>query len=86
MSGKYTPGPWHGEKASSVSRCLYVYSGAEPIAHVYNDRDTALIAAAPDLLESLESLVFRFGSNVDSYGDISKAIAAIAKAKGESHE
>jgi len=85
---KHTPGPWHyglkSEKTWNVG--VYAPDGSE-VAHIAvrsafvshrRDADARLIAAAPDLLESLK----------DAYPHITddvlraRAGAAIAKAEG----
>ena len=92
---KYTPGPWEfdgeyvwaqsirGYVASPATddmtsgQCVPKNSAADAI-----EANGFLIAAAPELLESLEYLVDRF----DSHGNnpyLDEARAAIAKAKGE---
>ncbi|OMG89748.1 hypothetical protein [Achromobacter xylosoxidans] len=103
MTTKHTPGPWrigkcHGAVVADVpvnagldNDHAAVYGGhliAESIA-VCN---RPLIAAAPDLLEALDTVVFWYGKRgpddnllpIDRQeDDIAKAMRAIAKANGE---
>lgn len=87
---KHTPGPW------GLSRSVQVWVMAGPI-HVatipraydgdWSPANADLIAAAPDLLESLEELVALIHRQHDFNDDgdgkaIDRAEAAIAKAKG----
>lgn len=100
---KHTPGPWSVNPPffkNWDSRCIYgVTEYVACVGGVENCRETIdanarLIAAAPELLEALEFLVFAFEScdetgYVDGHGFIDtedlkeKARQAIAKAKGE---
>jgi hypothetical protein len=100
MSGKHTPGPWTvlhlTDRQIKVDSCLFIrgptnVSIAAMIIGGFTARaDGNLIAAAPDLLSALESMLVGFESN---YTDGTKAKAtliraaraAIARAKGESH-
>lgn len=96
MSVKHTPGPWKAEgiakvqNSSSLDYPITDQRGA-CIAHViFNEdggdnrekchADARLIAAAPDLLESLERVVAIADRNTVEFN---AAKAAIAKAKGE---
>ena len=90
---KHTPGPWVRVANSVKSRtadCVVVRLPAQtdrvgdesPEQIERWDADARLIAAAPDLLEALESLL----AQVEQYGhkpECGAARAAIAKAKGE---
>ena len=82
MGIKHTPAPWH------VANGVQVRSEKDQLARVWMMRagegkaNARLIAAAPELLEALESALTIL---IDSVGDFDydKARAAIAKAKGE---
>ena len=88
---KHTPGPWDWrgqmlwEKLADDVRGDVVGE-----AHIANDYDRCLIAAAPDLLEALEDMLaqadfaaeVRGGEGHMKYA-MRKARAAIAKAKGK---
>ena len=96
----HTPGPWHYEytrightvrKSPLAMRAIAVINESEN-----PDADARLIAAAPDLLEALQSLLSEYVAGADS-GDwgnwnaddqlqVIQARSAIAKATGESHE
>lgn len=93
-----TPGPWKAEKGCRKED-EYWYSvsvnGEHQIARVYNRTmtdahdDARLIAAAPELLESLEAMLntqqigYGHGNVTDAWVDVAvKARAAITKARG----
>lgn len=90
----HTPGPWKANFA--ISGSVYIFGGDRNFVCVFNEwRDEAnqeanarLIAAAPDLLEVLEKLLFmcQRQENFNDDGDgcmFERASAAIAKARGE---
>ena len=93
---KHTPGPW---KANFViSGAAYIFGGDRNFARVFNEwQDEAnreanarLIAAAPELLEALESIAEFWNRDQNEkamigacWHAIETAEAAIAKAKGE---
>ena len=112
QTAKHTPGPWEVQEGAECcfhrgnrySITLPIDRGiTETIAEVWpgsDERDKAdalLIAAAPDLLEALETITLYLAEAhaedkaVDHYGDetcsycegIKAAEAAIAKAKGK---
>ena len=88
---KHTPGPWivdalrYGYDISAPeARCLITTSSDPKMVWgaIGREADARLIAAAPELLEALESLL----AQVEQYGhkpECDAARAAIAKAKGE---
>lgn len=98
---KHTPGPWEIEEESGGhSITNRSFTGDEwCIAEVYGKTDTSiananLIAAAPDLLDALESVTkMAIKGDQYSYDDwgqdyvedprVTKAKAVIAKARGE---
>ena len=94
---KHTPGPWVVEHWSPIGKhspkMPHIYSGGFLVAEVENEfaddegvANAQLIAAAPDLLEALEHLVYECeeGCNLTIFNVIDKeAKPAIAKAKGE---
>ena len=95
MTYKWTAGPWDWIGANNK---ITVYAvGGDSITRVHvNGMDEAdilraeanahLIAAAPDLVEALEALVTRTEPYTIEQGYdywIDKAIAALAKARGE---
>jgi hypothetical protein len=97
---KHTPGPWHVEACPEhggkhplhdnryvcASNGDYVCAMRDTSSQFY---DARLIAAAPDMLAALERVVADAGGSTTIY-QIRRALtlahAAIAHAKGESHE
>lgn len=98
---QHTPGPWLFEDISSATEndgMGYIYglrSTSDPIAHTgdavftpkENRANAHLIAAAPDLLEALQSMMGFYGMD-ERRGEVSGVIfdearAALAKAKGQ---
>jgi len=90
---KHTPGPWSASPSPTSDGLYHVYKAdgnfltLEDAEHEANAR---LIAAAPDLLEALESLYHTANSigedtcdPVAFAGALEDARAAIRKAKGE---
>ena len=89
---KHTPGPWvvyefvDGYDIRAPESECYVVTASDPEAvwgAVGREEDACLIAAAPELLEALESLVQRVGGDEWFAEWAGMARAAIAKAKGE---
>lgn len=89
MSG-YTKGPWRLNARPETAWCgedkVSIEAGPMFIATVDHCRaqmdNARLIAAAPDLLEALESCI-EHGSMTGAEWVVDKARAAIAKARGE---
>jgi len=87
---KWTPGPWIFSGLSSTG-IGYVNARLQTIAQAWDfpeaEANARLIAAAPDLLEALESAMRWIGSLTDWEGagdpDVDKWREALAKAKGE---
>lgn len=81
MNKKHTPGPWH------VANGVQIRSARDQIAKVWSMRNgegnanARLIAAAPELLASLQVLVENGGIGPESMFD--DAREAIFKATGE---
>jgi hypothetical protein len=98
---KHTPAPWFvdkdhivrvGRPGSGFLMPVKIATGWKEDAWFGDDSDEEsranahLIAAAPELLEALESVVSQLEGHVLHNGDVSAintAYAAIAKAKGE---
>lgn len=99
-NAQHTLGPWQYQPtAGNHDFLIYSESDGRDIALVRdsNEANARLIAAAPELLNALETLMLRWGDYIamgdtpgenpkyitqaKEYGD--KARAAIAKAKGE---
>ena len=93
---KHTPGPWTFAPLSTASRFratqqeerFGIYADTAPEGHrmpaeAQGEANARLIAAAPDLLEALEALVFDFDSHSTADESISRARAALKKARGE---
>jgi len=87
---KHTPGPWktrYGTIYSTVKKGNGSDTYSKPVE--IRGSNAALIAAAPEMLEALESLLASsdsFGNTLDreAHGEaMSKSYRAIAKAKGE---
>lgn len=90
---KHTPGPWHWDsdpiKCDPLGRSRYRVTtiGKTITQHYYSsddprcEADTKLIAAAPDLLASLQAMVDRYCDDESLDSPIDEAArAAIAKA------
>ena len=91
---KHTPGPWRvvdswndymveGQNGEEI-----IWQDGPHNTPTINKANARLIAAAPDLLEALESMLqsFLITQSLDDYpidAPCNKARAAIAKAKGE---
>lgn len=90
MKHSHTPGPWtidegmHLHIRGNLSNRKHM-AHEETVARVFHSDDAQLIAAAPDLLESLESIIGDFlgGSDVLTVERINQAVLAINKARGE---
>ena len=88
---KHTPGPWEWNKYGALlheDEIVLGIDGGCRRCDYPNEADVHLIAAAPDLLEALESMLqsFLITQSLDDYpidAPCNKARAAIAKAKGE---
>lgn len=94
---KYSPGPWKSHPIEKRQGLPYVPVSAETlIARVYSkhfgdDAQAAangrLIAAAPELFEALDSILWAEDKQPDHRPDaIRLARAAIAKATGSNHD
>ena len=84
METKHTPGPWaiDGEGTNAMVRGadLTIVAVRHRLTGPTHEANARLIAAAPELLEALESILSDACDN-GAYWD--KARAAIAKARGE---
>lgn len=83
---KHTPGPWVSKDTDfgTFVYCERDYLITGPLNERSDGDNARLIAAAPDLLESLTLLVAGIENSVsDTYIPLVKASAAIAKATGE---
>jgi hypothetical protein len=99
METKHTPGPWqvsgvrqrggdwygHPVGPDGFNIALVAYSDRKPGEHVTSLADARLIAAAPDLLEALQTITDcaeagSLGVGMDLW--VKHARAAIAKAEG----
>jgi hypothetical protein len=83
---KHTPGPWVVKKlrARYARFCAINTVDGSPVGESYEEKNARLIAAAPELLETLENLLKVHegeGGTQHHAGDMARA--AIAKAKGE---
>lgn len=98
MSAGHTPGPWRLVPRTAPKGTLmiaaYLQNGATPLvccleysrnSHIrYEEaeKNSALVSAAPELLEALKDLKRQYAEHPDAFWDWSKARAAIAKATG----
>lgn len=81
---KHTPGPWYWDSEGLGSKDVLVFGKGYPF-EMTSKANKQLIAAAPDLLESLQDLLIRVADD-EEYGPehaITRARAAISKALGE---
>lgn len=85
----HTPGKWEavqiGDTGGENPVDVYevIADGRKRVAEYVGDADARLIAAAPDLLEALESMVLTFRLRREEWPEIQRAQAAIKKARGE---
>ncbi|WP_233979610.1 hypothetical protein [Pectobacterium versatile] len=92
---KHTLGPWEVMQDDDELRVIQsnsmeygdTWRSYTPIcSEISSDGNANLIAAAPDLLEALEAIIYEGGTLAysSSHPVAIAAVAAIAKAKGES--
>ena len=87
---KFTPGPWEAKNTgrhwnnNEIDNWIITYGNDDEqiVDHCYEEADARLIAAAPDLLAELESLVDKVESAGWHKSETDAARAAIEKAKG----
>ena len=89
----HTPGPWTSYTGTHSiwaegKRAICIMTGTRKTSDMERDANARLIAAAPDLLESLRELVelavLQFGvPPAGADGPLPRALAVIAKAGGE---
>ena len=77
---KHTPGPWKIEEGCFVSAEGFVIARIIGCDSKKNESNARLIAAAPELLEALESMLENWESGGISPYPIKQARAAISKA------
>ena len=91
---KHTPGPWHIEAGThyrAIRTDGEVIANMREIGGCFNDGNARLMAAAPELLESLQQTIASLEHWFVRHGDpegvnslmMKKARAAIAKATGD---
>ena len=92
---KHTPGLWnyYDDSNDGKTNRIEIVAVGKTIAHIYNSvteedlPNARLIAAAPELLEALSSLISQLNGfqecNGDKGFDLVGSLAAIAKATGE---
>ena len=98
MKTKHTPGPWrfdgHGinnVKGKRIAKVChykpYIFPDGKPIRNICFDKDSQLIAAAPELLEACKGAIAALSQNKTFQADIDCAKSylkyAINKAEGE---
>ena len=94
MNNTHTPAPWTLQPIGDETECNILGKGRELIATV-SDNDAPLMAAAPDLLQALQALLYSAlemeqattpaGDKLEAVypqGTLAKARAALAKVKG----
>ena len=90
MSAQHTPGPWTQGTSENGVECVWLDGHTESVRDMGDDgtwidcnteANARLIAAAPDLLEALRSLLDALPS-ATTHPAIRSARAAIAKATG----
>ncbi len=84
---KHTPGPWHfGPTAGHHDFAIYPEATGKDLAlsRGTNEANARLIAAAPELLEALKTMADGYHRGDFKHAVHQDAIAAIAKATGES--
>lgn len=81
---KGTPGPWMWDAEGLGSKSLIVFGVGYPI-EMTSQENKNLIAAAPELLEALQELVFLYehDEGCRNLTEYKRAKAAIAKALGK---
>lgn len=78
----HTPGPWTAAGDYIISKNRHIALVSPKVGSDSETADNArLMAASPDLLESLEILVENYGDPAE--GRIAHARSAIAKARGK---
>lgn len=92
MYEKHTPGPWEATEGS-YGNYIRVKAERGTVARIpwgredteYDNADAHLIAAAPELCSALETAIgfIACGDESDGARVLSKAMAAIKKARGE---
>jgi hypothetical protein len=79
---KHTPGPWVVCPDLTTDYLFNIYDQDKNIVHDRNmEADANLIAAAPDLMDALDSI---FNGSGMTGGNMDKARTALAKARGVS--
>ncbi|MHA1045288.1 hypothetical protein ACR9GK_04815 [Enterobacter hormaechei subsp. steigerwaltii] len=81
---KHTPGPWYWDSEGLGSKDVLVFGKGYPF-EMTSEANKRLIAAAPDLLEALQELVFLYehDEGCRELTEYKRAKAAIIKALGE---
>ena len=86
MENKHTPGPWHvasgsvySETGATIAHMFREPERGNTIRPVERDTNAALIAAAPDMYEALETALAGF-TNIGKPGVMSAAMHAIRAA------
>ena len=83
---EHTPGPWWGENTSSEQGLISSDVTGKNVAVAYDTRDTALIAAAPELLEACKLIDEWHDLVKQNYPEMMRPFKAtrkaIAKAEG----
>jgi hypothetical protein len=85
---KHTPGPWVAECIGSNGdhenpQDIYEINGKTRVAEFVTEANARLIAAAPELLDALVTLLDAVEGKRITQGDCNQARAAIARATGD---
>lgn len=80
----HTPGPWNAVRSATCGHLRAAHNHRQDPREEWTDADIALLNAAPDLLAALETVLYFADGGEVSYGQLDKARAIVAKAKGAS--
>jgi len=75
---------WYAPKSSNHQGTIVNEGDGRTVAVAYDKADAPLIAAAPELLEALQTILsYHDKDEIDDNWQLKEASAAIAKARGE---
>lgn len=94
MNATHTPAPWNAANTGNHQGLVISEANGANVATTYDKADAALVAAAPDLLSALKSLVSDFEDVLptlrsagwqthNEQATLRRAYTAIQKAEGE---
>jgi len=67
MNTKHTPGPWYEAKTGNTQGLVVDEQTGANVAVVYDKANARLIAAAPELLETLKTIVADYEERMELY-------------------